>query len=312
MVLTALAALCLSCCFTAANAQATRTWVSGVGDDANPCSRTAPCKTFAGAISKTAAGGEINCLDSGGFGAVTITKSIAIYCDGVVGGVVVAGTNGIVVNVTTTDIVYLRGLDINGTGTGLSGISFVGGGVLHVERCIIRRFNAGTASGIRFAPTSSAELYVYDTTISENGIVAGTVGGGIIIAPAVGGSALATIMNVRSNNNIVGLKTDASNGGTVIASIQLSSFSGNVFAGLHALSLGATSSIMVDMSNINSNANNGLNANGTNSVIRISRSNVIGNSGSFVVSNSGVVSSYNNNHIDGNAPNTAPPTIPER
>ena len=119
-------------------------------------------------------------------------------------------------------------------------------------------------------------------------------------------------MNVRSNNNIVGLKTDASNGGTVIASIQLSSFSGNVFAGLHALSLGATSSIMVDMSNINSNANNGLNANGTNSVIRISRSNVIGNSGSFVVSNSGVVSSYNNNHIDGNAPNTAPPTIPER
>jgi hypothetical protein len=68
-----------------AHAQATRTWVSGVGDDANPCSRTAPCKTFAGAISKTAAAGEINCLDSGGFGAVTITKSITILCNGVVG-----------------------------------------------------------------------------------------------------------------------------------------------------------------------------------------------------------------------------------
>src|SRR5205807_5391143 len=61
-----------------AQAQATRTWVSGVGDDVNPCSRTAPCKTFAGAISKTAIGGEINCIDSGGFGSVTITKAITI------------------------------------------------------------------------------------------------------------------------------------------------------------------------------------------------------------------------------------------
>jgi hypothetical protein len=61
-----------------AQAQATRTWVSGVGDDANPCSRTAPCKTFAGAISKTAPCGEISVLDPGGFGAVTITKSITI------------------------------------------------------------------------------------------------------------------------------------------------------------------------------------------------------------------------------------------
>jgi hypothetical protein len=61
-----------------ANAQATRTWVSGVGDDANPCSRTAPCKTFAGAISKTAPGGEIDALDPGGFGALTITNAITI------------------------------------------------------------------------------------------------------------------------------------------------------------------------------------------------------------------------------------------
>src|ERR1700709_956000 len=81
-----------------AHAQATRTWVSGVGDDVNPCSRTAPCKTFAGAISKTAAGGEINCLDPGGFGAVTITKSMQIICDVATGGVLVSGTNGIIVN----------------------------------------------------------------------------------------------------------------------------------------------------------------------------------------------------------------------
>src|SRR5438105_372272 len=81
-----------------AHAQATRTWVSGVGDDANPCSRTAPCKTFAGAISKTAGFGEINCVDPGGFGAVTITKSISIICDYTEAGVLVSGTNGIIVN----------------------------------------------------------------------------------------------------------------------------------------------------------------------------------------------------------------------
>src|SRR3989337_2900673 len=79
-------------------AQATRTWVSGVGDDANPCSRTAPCKTFAGAISKTATNGEINCMDPGGFGAVTITKSITIDCDGTFGSILAAATNGVNVN----------------------------------------------------------------------------------------------------------------------------------------------------------------------------------------------------------------------
>src|SRR3979411_1949165 len=86
-----------------ASAQATRTWVSGVGDDANPCSRTAPCKTFPGAISKTAAGGEINCLDPGGFGGVTITKAITIACEGVTAGVLVSGTNAIIVNAGPSD-----------------------------------------------------------------------------------------------------------------------------------------------------------------------------------------------------------------
>src|SRR5262249_9234662 len=92
--------LVLACCLpmTPAQAQATRTWVSGVGDDANPCSRTAPCKTFAGAIFKTAPSGEINVLDPGGFGAVTITKSITISSEGFEAGVLVSGTNGIVVS----------------------------------------------------------------------------------------------------------------------------------------------------------------------------------------------------------------------
>lgn len=134
------------CSATLASAQATRTWVSGVGDDANPCSRTAPCKTFAGAISKTAAGGEINTLDSGGFGTLTITKSITIVNEGSIGGVLASGgINGFNINdINGAGIhVVLRGLDINGAGTtlGLNGIRFLTGASLTVENCRIYGFS---------------------------------------------------------------------------------------------------------------------------------------------------------------------------
>src|SRR4051794_23019102 len=100
-----------------AHAQATRTWVSGVGDDANPCSRTAPCKTFAGAVSKTAANGKINCLDPGGFGAVTITKSLEIDCFSFPGGILSAGSvGGVTVSLTANITVVLRGIEIHGGG----------------------------------------------------------------------------------------------------------------------------------------------------------------------------------------------------
>ena len=148
-----------------AQAQATRTWVSGVGDDANPCSRTAPCKTFAGAISKTAPGGEINVLDPGGFGAVTITKSISITSVGFEAGVLVSGTNGIVISVADTDKVLLEGLDIEGLGTGLSGVTILGGGKTTIRRCSIRNF---TQNGINLAGTANARAVVEDTTILNN------------------------------------------------------------------------------------------------------------------------------------------------
>ena len=122
-------------------AQASRTWVSGVGDDANPCSRTAPCKTFAGAISKTAAGGEIDALDPAGYGAVTITKAITIDGGGgQVASVLVSGTNGIVVQAAATDVVILRNLRINGIGTGLNGIRFLSGKDLNIENDYIFGF----------------------------------------------------------------------------------------------------------------------------------------------------------------------------
>src|SRR5215210_9047037 len=154
-----------------ANAQATRTWVSGVGDDVNPCSRTAPCKTFAGAISKTAAGGEINCLDPGGFGGVTITKSLTIKCHYTEGGVLVSGTNAIVVNALATDKVTLRGLDINGIGVGaqtsLSGVKVLSAARVNIFDNEIYRFKAGIA----VVPTSAqTRVVVRGNHIHDNGI----------------------------------------------------------------------------------------------------------------------------------------------
>ena len=139
-----------------ASAQALRTWVSGVGDDANPCSRTAPCKTLAGSISKTAAGGEINALDPGGYGAVTITKAITIDLTTTgSGGVLNAPTTGVNVSAGAGDDVVLRGLNINGSSQGgsadcayggLNGIRVLGAGSVRIEDSTISRTrNAGIA-----------------------------------------------------------------------------------------------------------------------------------------------------------------------
>src|SRR5262249_19038373 len=152
----------------AAHAQAGRTWVAGQGDDANPCSRQAPCRSFAAAISKTRAGGEINCLDAGGFGTLTITKSIAIQCAYSEGGVEVGTNNTIVIDAPSGTIVALRGLDIHGGGTAGSGITFRQAGMLHVENCIIRGVGGTPGFGILFAPTGAGQLFVSDTVVTNN------------------------------------------------------------------------------------------------------------------------------------------------
>ncbi len=152
----------LLCTATFAQAQATRTWISGVGDDANPCSRTAPCKTFAGAISKTAAGGEIDALDPGGFGTVTVTKSITLNGQATLAGILNSNTNGVTVNAGVNDVVVLRNLSINGAGTGLSGIRYIGGAAVTVENCTIDGF---TANGVEANLTTNGRLTVRNTSI---------------------------------------------------------------------------------------------------------------------------------------------------
>jgi hypothetical protein len=150
-------------------AQATRTWVSGVGDDANPCSRTAPCKTFAGAISKTATGGEISVLDPGGFGAVTITRSITIDGTGIVASILGAGTTAITVNITdAADLAKtarIRGLSINGVATGIQGIRVAAANKVFVEDTIIDGF---LKHGISVETTNAAQVFVKNTTLRNN------------------------------------------------------------------------------------------------------------------------------------------------
>ena len=199
VILGALLAVCLLA--LPAHAQASRTWVSGVGDDANPCSRTAPCKTFAGAISKTAASGEIDCLDPGGFGAVTITKSVTIDCSGTFGSVLVSGTNGIVISNGATPInVALRGIAIDGLGNGLNGIQVLSPGTVLIEN--VRVFGFAT-TGIDIEPVSgNLKVAVKDSTVQFN------TNGGILAKPASGATVNASLTRVNMHYNLYGLRAE--------------------------------------------------------------------------------------------------------
>jgi Right handed beta helix region len=285
----------------AALAQASRTWVSGVGDDANPCSRTAPCKTFAGAISKTAAGGEINVLDPGGFGAVTITKSISIVSERFTAGVLVSGTNGIIVNAGPNDVVTLRGLDFNGLGTGLSGIRFLAGGALHVEDCQIYSF---TQFGIDFEPSGNSNLYVSDTEIRENNTASSN---GVFIKPPAGVSVRATFDRVRLERDHVALR--AFDGSTVI--IRDSVASGNDISGFTAVSLITAVDMTIENSVAsNNNLGSGLRVSGANGTMRITNTTVTGNSVGLDISAGASLISFGNNRIAGNGTNGAPTSTP--
>ena len=235
-----------------ASAQATRTWVSGVGDDANPCSRTAPCKTFAGAIAKTSPAGEINCPDPGGFGAVTITKALTIKCDHTLGGVLVAGTNGVVVAAGATDRVFLSGLDFEGLGPnntpGLNGVVVRSGLVTYIINCRIRDFTgsggSANANGIYVGGnTTGTRAVIRDSVITNNG------GGVYVQGNGVGNS-------VDIENTLI-------DGNSAFA-VQVGS-SGNVITLISSVLTGSPAGII----------------NGGGSVTSIGPSNVIGGTGSL-------------------------------
>jgi hypothetical protein len=279
--------LLLSTCLLAlvavtAQGQAVRTWVSGVGDDANPCSRTAPCKTWAGAISKTAVCGEIDALDPGGFGAVTITKSITLDGGGgIVASVLHSGVNGIVISIGSNDIcnntVILRNLSINGSGgasgaTGLSSIKLLGSFAtqLHVENCTIQHSQRGidiqsavagsslytenveirhtTVHGIDINPGAGAtvNLSLNDTRVTQS------TGAGLKAEHDVKG----TVSRCNFSHNANGVSVDAASVKLTLAHSILSENSTN------GLLNGSTATTVIDGCTINGNATGVLNNTG--------------------------------------------------
>jgi len=288
-----------------AQAQATRTWISGVGDDANPCSRTAPCKTFAGAISKTATGGEIDCLDPGGFGAVTITKSITFDCGGGIGGqvgsILVAGTNGININAANV-IVKIRNMTINGIqasgNPGLSGIKFSQGSALIVEHVGIFGFGGtgGNNGGVDFEPSTAAKLAMLDVEVQYG------LADGILIKPASGGSAKATLVRVSGMvNNGAGLRVDSTNVTSGLGSnvaVFDCNFTGNA-NGVSTVSPPGTVSASVEMTNsvVSQNTSTGAVANGANAFISIGGSSFSNNPTGILSLNSGLIKSFGDNYF---------------
>ncbi len=287
-----------------ASAQATRTWVSGVGDDVNPCSRTAPCKTFAGAISKTAAGGEINCIDPGGFGGVTITKSISIICDGLEAGVLVSGTSGINVNAAATDIVLLSGLEIEGVGTGVNGVNILSAANVTIRNSLIHDFRAGANGGVGVyaAPgTNSLQLAIVNTQISGNG--GATTGTGVLIVPTGATSVAVSVDHSQITGNGAGFRADSSGtSGKVQAVLRNSNLSHNTRAAVRIV--GANTTLEVAGSTI------GFNATGVHSdggLVTLAGSQVFGNATGLFVG-TGTITSYGNNQLDYNAANGPNPT----
>jgi len=292
--------------FSSAQAQS-RTWVSGVGDDMNPCSRTAPCKTFSGAISKTAVNGEINCLDPGAFGAMTITKSIQVDCHEVFAGVTNPSASGVSIAFDsfsasdTRKSVRIRNINYSGVDTGLRGISITSGaGVtgteVFIEDCRIDGNFGSPGNGIRDARNGGGLLSVSNTTIKNMS------GAGITTTPANGAPNLKVVMRrVEVFNCNYGVAVSTNTKVTIFDSV----FSGNTNAGVYAEDFdgGGQSEIAVDHCVVSDNAT-GFQAS-TNSTIRVSNTTAMYNTALFT----GTVLSYSNNQAGGAAfGGTVPPS----
>ena len=281
-----------------AQGQATRTWVSGVGDDANPCSRTAPCKTFAGAISKTATDGEIDALDPAGYGAVTITKAITIDGNGW-GSILAAGTNGVIVNLgaaSGSNMVQLRRISMNGAATGVNGIRILSAANnthVFVEDCVIFSFRTGTGRGISDERTGSGSVLVVENTLIKNnsGVGIQTVGTGGIKT---------TLNNVRAYKNSSGFITGNNANNITIARNCTADHNA-------AVGFGAESGAQLEIIDSLTAANGtGIDANIAGSQVRVARTTITRNTVNGLGFNGGTIISYGNNEVAGNAGNNGP------
>lgn len=279
-----------------AHAQATRTWISGVGDDVNPCSRTAPCKTFAGAISKTAAGGEINTLDPGGYGGVTITKAITLDGAGTHASILASSSNGITVNAGVNDIVTIRNISINGappTSSGLRGIRIVQAKAVIIENCTIFGFRGSPGRGIDInLSTGSTIVIIRNTTITGN------LAAGVAVVPITGQPAVQVmISNSNLSNNASGIFAGEGAQFTIAKTVV----SNNSVVGIDAAGSTVPSVVNVDDTVIAYNAR-GILTNG-GATVRLSRNQIFGNPVRGFELIGGVINTFSDNTFASNGPN---------
>jgi hypothetical protein len=303
-----LAGILISAHASPARAQLNHTWVASNGSDANNCDRLTPCATFAGALAKTTARGEITCVDTGLYTGLTINKAITINCEGH-GGVNIVGAGNvaeIIVTIAASDVVTLRGLDMDGRGVSPTGnggaIWFTSAGVLHVDQVKINNLPA-SVSGIAFTPTGPAKLFVADSTITDIGNSGTPAPAGITIRPASGVFAEVTIERTRIANNFHGIIADGTSGGTIRGVVRDSTVSGNLNDGITTMTNSPAASVVLAIDNTTVYGNTvGLKATGgTTTGMLVSRSFITMNS-SIGLSTSGgsALYSYRDNRVNGN------------
>ncbi|HEX8268089.1 MAG TPA: right-handed parallel beta-helix repeat-containing protein [Pyrinomonadaceae bacterium] len=291
---------------TLAQAQATRTWVSGVGDDVNPCSRTAPCKTFSGAISKTAKGGQISILDPGGFGALTITKSITVDGAGIIGSALNSAVSGFTINITdpadTDATVILRNLQVDGAGVtrGVNGIRVIAAKTVVIENVTVLNQSNRAITDER---TTAGAGNLFVTNFSSYNI--GQTH--IVINPGVGATVNAAITNVRLERSTGNSGLAVSRSANVL--IRDSVISGNAGSGIFVEEAAGSVDVNVENCTITNNAT-GVNVFSGSPIVRLSNTMVTGNTTGL----SGInIFSFGNNRIAGNNAGNGPPsggTIP--
>jgi len=277
-----------------AEAQPSRVFVAAQGSDANPCSFAQPCRTFQHAHDAVAAGGEIDVLDPAGYGTVIVTKSVSVQGHGFAGIAVTSNITAIKINASADDKINLRGLLLDGVGSGNLGILFNTGASLDVQDCLIRNFGGG---GLFFEPHATSTLFV------SNSQIAGNSSAGILVTGS--GSASGVLDHVVVEGNSFGLQFSSAASFTVSNSVI-----SNSVRGVLVNASGNSAAVVLQNVVISNNSGDGLSADGSTSVIRISKSTITGNGASFSTPNNGQIWSYGDNIIDGNTSNPLPSTTP--
>ena len=275
---------------TSAFAQSARTWISALGDDNNACSITLPCKTFSGALAKTTAAGEIDIVDNGPYGTVTINKSIVLNGEPGLASIIASGTNGIAISAGASDRIILRNLQINGTGSGTRGIRIISAGEVIIEHCSIWGF---TERGISVENTSATKVTVVDSWIYGNFV---TGGDGIVFSP-VSSTVNGVLDNVKVDH-IIGRGIYANNGTTLAVRNSIVAQSGS---GVVVDQTAGTTAVTISQSTITNNGTGLRNGSGNPSTrldnVTIEHNDI------GVDFNAGVIASFGNNHISQNSAN---------